>query len=68
MKKKFPSDEFCNFHDGHGSVLDSQHYIHPCTTVLPTQLEFNAALLNSFSPSSSSLNKIGDNQKGHDHY
>jgi hypothetical protein len=22
-------DEFCNFHDGHGSVLDSQHYIHP---------------------------------------
>ena len=26
----FPSDEFCNFYDGHGSVLDSQHYIHPC--------------------------------------
>ena len=26
----FPSDEFCNFHDGHGTVLDSQHYTHPC--------------------------------------
>ena len=28
--KFFCSDEFCNFYDGHGSVLDSQHYIHPC--------------------------------------
>ena len=25
-----PSDEFCNFYDAAGSVLDSQHYIHPC--------------------------------------
>ena len=25
----FPSDEFCNFYDSAGSVLDSQHYIHP---------------------------------------
>ena len=25
-----PSDEFFNFYDGAGSVLDSQHYIHPC--------------------------------------
>jgi hypothetical protein len=25
-----PSDEFCIFYDGAGSVLDSQHYIHPC--------------------------------------
>ena len=24
-----PSDEFCNFCDAAGSVLDSQHYIHP---------------------------------------
>ena len=24
-------DEFCNFYDGHGSVLDSQHYINPWT-------------------------------------
>ena len=28
-KNDFPSDEFCNFYDGAGSVLDSQHYIHP---------------------------------------
>ena len=27
--KLFCSDEFCNFYDGAGSVLDSQHYIHP---------------------------------------
>jgi hypothetical protein len=26
----FPSAEFCNFYDSAGSVLDSQHYIHPC--------------------------------------
>ena len=25
----FPSDEFSDFYDGHGSVLDSQDYIHP---------------------------------------
>ena len=25
-----PLDEFCNFYDSAGSVLDSQHYIHPC--------------------------------------
>ena len=25
----FSLDEFCNFYDGAGSVLDSQHYIHP---------------------------------------
>ena len=25
-----PSDEFFNFYDGTGLVLDSQHYIHPC--------------------------------------
>ena len=27
--RSFLSDEFFNFHDGDGSVLDSQHYIHP---------------------------------------
>jgi hypothetical protein len=27
-----PADEFCNFCDAAGSVLDSQHYIHPCQT------------------------------------
>mgnify|MGYP001436528334 CR=1 FL=1 len=26
-------DEFCNFYDGAGSVLDSQHYIHPWFTI-----------------------------------
>ena len=25
--------EFCNFYDGAGSVLDSQHYIHPWFTI-----------------------------------
>ena len=25
-----PPAEFCNFYDSAGSVLDSQHYIHPC--------------------------------------
>ena len=27
------SAEFCNFYDGAGSVLDSQHYIHPWFTI-----------------------------------
>jgi hypothetical protein len=25
----FPSDELSDFYDGHGSVSDYQHYIHP---------------------------------------
>ena len=31
MNWNFPSDEFSDFYsyDGHGSVLDFQHYIHP---------------------------------------
>ena len=29
LRKNLPSDEFCNFYDSAGSVLDSQHYIHP---------------------------------------
>ena len=38
----FPSDELCNFHDSHGSVLDSQHYIHPWTQyVTSMQLRFH---------------------------
>ena len=37
-------------------------------TRVPTYLECNAALPYFSSPSSSSLNEIGDNQKGHDHY
>ena len=38
----FPSDEFCNFLDGHGSVLDSQHYIHPWSVAKYSYMAFKA--------------------------
>ena len=31
----FPSDELSDFYDGHGSVSDYQHYIHPWIVKVP---------------------------------
>ena len=41
----FPSDEFCNLYDAAGSVLDSQHYIHPWMKAVKTFSRGTKALL-----------------------
>ena len=45
-----PSDEFCNFYDSAGSVLDSQHYIHPCSSQLSRFPQWKTSLVLAVEP------------------
>ena len=40
-----PLNEFCNFYDAAGSVLDSQHYIHPCLETDCIKVDDNTGLI-----------------------
>ena len=44
----FPSDEFSDFYDGHGSVLDSQYYIHPWTCFFTFKTLGTTLLIQAF--------------------